>query len=107
MRPGDLIFYGTVASDPGSVYHVAMYIGNGQVVEASRPDIPVRIAAVRWTSTMPFAGPERVRVRPASRVAPVVRVSADGGVDQLGEHDDVVVVVPGCPVEHPAAGDQP
>ena len=56
MRPGDLIFYGTVASDPGSVYHVAMYIGNGQVVEASRPDIPVRIAAVRWTSTMPFAG---------------------------------------------------
>ena len=56
MRPGDLIFYGTVASDPGSVYHVAMYIGNSQVVEASRPDIPVRIAAVRWTSTMPFAG---------------------------------------------------
>ncbi len=56
MRPGDLIFYGTVASDPGSVYHVAMYIGNGQVVEASRPGIPVRIAAVRWTSTMPFAG---------------------------------------------------
>ena len=56
MRPGDLIFYGTVASDPGSVYHVAMYIGNGQVVEAPRPGIPVRIAAVRWTSTMPFAG---------------------------------------------------
>lgn len=56
MRPGDLIFYGTVASDPGSVNHVAMYIGNGQVVEASRAGIPVRIAAVRWTSTMPFAG---------------------------------------------------
>jgi len=56
MRPGDLIFYGTVASDPGSVYHVAMYIGNGQIVEASRQGIPVRIAAVRWTSTMPFAG---------------------------------------------------
>ena len=56
MRPGDLIFYGTVASDPGSVNHVAMYIGNGQVVEASRSGIPVRIAAVRWTSTMPFAG---------------------------------------------------
>ena len=56
MRPGDLIFYGTVASDPGSVYHVVMYIGNGQVVEASRAGVPVRIAAVRWTSTMPFAG---------------------------------------------------
>ena len=56
MRPGDLIFYGTVPSDPGSVYHVAMYIGNGQVVEASRPDVPVRVAAVRWANAMPYAG---------------------------------------------------
>ena len=56
MRPGDLIFFGTVASDPGSVYHVMMYIGDGKVVEASRPGIPVRIAPVRWTNAMPFAG---------------------------------------------------
>jgi cell wall-associated NlpC family hydrolase len=56
MRPGDLIFSGTVSSDPGSVYHVAMYIGNGQVVEASRPGIPLRVAPVRWTNAMPYAG---------------------------------------------------
>ena len=56
MRPGDLIFSGTVASDPGSVYHVSMYIGDGQVVEASRPGVPVRVAAVRWANAMPYAG---------------------------------------------------
>lgn len=31
MRPGDLVFY----SSGGSINHVAMYIGNGQVVHAS------------------------------------------------------------------------
>lgn len=55
MRPGDLIAWGTNGSDPGSVYHVAMYIGNGQMVEASRPGIPVRVTTIRWQSTMPYA----------------------------------------------------
>lgn len=55
MRPGDLIAWGTNAADPGSVYHVAMYIGNGQMVEASRPGIPVRVTSIRWQSTMPYA----------------------------------------------------
>ena len=32
MRPGDLIFY---AGSNGRVNHVAMYIGNGQVVHAA------------------------------------------------------------------------
>lgn len=32
MQPGDLIFYGYGSYD--SIYHVAMYIGNGQIVEA-------------------------------------------------------------------------
>ena len=31
MRPGDLVFY---ANSGGTVNHVAMYIGNGQVVQA-------------------------------------------------------------------------
>lgn len=56
MRPGDLIFYGSVGSDPGSITHVAMYIGNGQVVEAPRPGLTVRVTPVRWSGTMPFAG---------------------------------------------------
>ena len=32
MRPGDLIFY---AGSSGTINHVALYIGNGQIVHAS------------------------------------------------------------------------
>ena len=56
MRPGDLIFWGDDPADPGSIHHVAMFIGNGQMVEASRPGVPVRVTAIRWTGTMPYAG---------------------------------------------------
>lgn len=55
MRPGDIIAWGTNPSDPGSVYHVAMFIGNGQMVEASRPGVPVRVTNIRWQATMPYA----------------------------------------------------
>lgn len=56
MRPGDLIFYGSVGSDPGSITHVAMYVGGGQMVEAPRPGVAVRVTKVRWAGTMPYAG---------------------------------------------------
>jgi cell wall-associated NlpC family hydrolase len=56
MRPGDLIFWGTDPLSSESVHHVAMYVGEGQMVEASRPGIPVRLTPIRWPSTMPYAG---------------------------------------------------
>lgn len=56
MRPGDLIFYGSVGSDPGSITHVAMYVGNGQMVEAPRKGVNLRVTPVRWSGTMPYAG---------------------------------------------------
>ena len=58
LRPGDLIFWGSDPNDPGSVYHVAMYAGGGQLVEASRPGVPTRVSSMtgRWANTMPFAG---------------------------------------------------
>lgn len=56
MRPGDLIFWGDDPADPGSIHHVAMYVGNGQMVEASRPGVPVRVTTIRWAGTMPYAG---------------------------------------------------
>ncbi|MBX9246832.1 C40 family peptidase, partial [Actinotalea ferrariae] len=56
MRPGDLIFYGSVGSDPGSITHVAMFVGNGQMVEAPRPGVNVRVTKIRWAGTMPYAG---------------------------------------------------
>mgnify|MGYP002247376600 CR=1 FL=1 len=33
VEPGDLVFY----ASGGSIYHVAMYIGNGQIVHACQP----------------------------------------------------------------------
>jgi peptidoglycan DL-endopeptidase CwlO len=38
LQPGDLIFYGS------PIHHVAMYIGNGQVVEAPYTGASVRTA---------------------------------------------------------------
>ncbi|MCV2394982.1 C40 family peptidase [Actinotalea sp. M2MS4P-6] len=56
LRPGDLVFWGTDPSNPSSVYHVAMYIGGGQIVEAPRPGLTVRVVPMRWSGTMPYAG---------------------------------------------------
>ena len=42
VRPGDLIFY------YAPIGHVAMYIGNGQLVHATRPGDVVKVATVRW-----------------------------------------------------------
>ena len=56
MRPGDLIFYGSNQSDPQSITHVAMYIGNNQMIEARRPGVPLGISPVRYAGTMAFAG---------------------------------------------------
>ncbi len=41
LRPGDLLFYGGSAS---SIHHVAMYIGNGNIVHASTYGVPVKSA---------------------------------------------------------------
>jgi peptidoglycan DL-endopeptidase CwlO len=38
LQPGDLIFYGS------PIHHVAMYIGNGQIVEAPYSGLSVRVA---------------------------------------------------------------
>jgi cell wall-associated NlpC family hydrolase len=44
LQPGDLLFY-SHGSD--TIYHVAMYSGNGQMIEAFDSTTPVRITAVR------------------------------------------------------------
>ncbi|MCA5894424.1 C40 family peptidase [Isoptericola sp. NEAU-Y5] len=56
MRPGDLIFYANDTSDPATIRHVAIYAGDGMMVEAPRPGIDVRETPVRWAETMPHAG---------------------------------------------------
>ena len=40
LRPGDLVFWGS-SSSPSSIYHVALYVGNGTIVHAPRTGRPV------------------------------------------------------------------
>jgi cell wall-associated NlpC family hydrolase len=42
-QPGDLLFFGSSA---GSIHHVAMYIGDGNIVHASHSGVPVLVAPV-------------------------------------------------------------
>lgn len=48
IQPGDLIFY----TSGGSINHVAMYIGGGQVVHASSPKTGIRIS--NYTYRQPY-----------------------------------------------------
>ncbi len=52
MRPGDLIFY---ANSSGTINHVAMYIGNGQIVHAASRRSGIKI------STWNYRSPARIR----------------------------------------------
>ena len=54
--PGDLLFYSDGGSTSGSKYHVAIYIGNNQMIEAPYPGVNVRIAAVRLGDLVPLVG---------------------------------------------------
>ena len=56
LQPGDLVFWGTNKNDASSVYHVALYIGNGQILEAPREGVPVKISPMRYTNSMAYAG---------------------------------------------------
>ena len=43
VRPGDLFFYGS-----GGVSHVAMYIGNGQIIHASNPRTGIKVSSAYY-----------------------------------------------------------
>jgi gamma-D-glutamyl-L-lysine dipeptidyl-peptidase len=50
LQPGDLLFYSHGSRDPdnpNAIYHVAMYYGNGDMIEAFDKTTPVRITPVR------------------------------------------------------------
>lgn len=48
LLPGDLLFFASNSSWT-SIHHVAMYIGNGKMVEAPRTGDVVKISVVRWS----------------------------------------------------------
>jgi len=56
LRVGDLLFWSTDPNNADAIYHVAMWAGNGQIVEAPSEGKPVRVTAMRWGGVMPYAG---------------------------------------------------
>lgn len=56
LKAGDLLFYSSGGSTGGSKYHVTLYIGGGQMIEAPYPGEAVRIRAVRYGDLVPYAG---------------------------------------------------
>ncbi|MET0495766.1 MAG: NlpC/P60 family protein [Actinoplanes sp.] len=48
LLPGDLLFFSSSSSWTG-IHHVAMYAGDGMMVEAPRTGLNVRLTPVRWT----------------------------------------------------------
>ncbi|MFJ8762179.1 C40 family peptidase [Streptomyces cyaneofuscatus] len=58
LKPGDLVFFGYIPARDSSIYHVGIYLGDGQMINAPRPGKPVRIDPV--SSMGGFAGGARV-----------------------------------------------
>ena len=55
LRPGDLVFWG---ASPSGIYHVAMYVGGGEIIHAPRTGRPVsRESMYYWTAPDYFARP--------------------------------------------------
>jgi cell wall-associated NlpC family hydrolase len=48
LLPGDLLFFSSSSSWTG-IHHVAMYAGEGMMVEAPRTGLTVRLTPVRWS----------------------------------------------------------
>lgn len=59
-KPGDLVFWAYDESNPATIHHVAMYLGDNKIVEAQQSGVPVH------TRTIDFDEPELlpVAVRP-------------------------------------------
>ena len=67
LQPGDLLFYHTDPTDPGYISHVAIYLGNGWMIQAPQPGMDVQVVPASFGSQ--FAGAIRVYPRLAAGLA--------------------------------------
>jgi cell wall-associated NlpC family hydrolase len=67
LAPADLLFYRTDPTDPGYISHVAIYLGNGWMIQAPQPGMNVEVVPVDLGSQ--FAGAIRVNVATAAAAA--------------------------------------
>jgi len=49
LQPGDLVFWGSDSSDPGTIEHVAIYLGGNQVIQAPQSGDVVKISRMWWS----------------------------------------------------------
>jgi peptidoglycan DL-endopeptidase CwlO len=71
LRPGDLLFYHTDPTAPTYISHVAIYLGNGWMIQAPEPGEDVEVVPADFGSE--FAG--AVRVNPAQAATLAARVA--------------------------------
>jgi cell wall-associated NlpC family hydrolase len=67
LQPGDLLFYHTDPTAPSYISHVAIYIGNGLMVQAPEPGMDVQVVPAVFDGS--FAGAVQVYPRVAEAVA--------------------------------------
>jgi cell wall-associated NlpC family hydrolase len=67
LQPGDLLFYHTDPTAPTYISHVAMFLGNGWMIQAPEPGMNVEVVPADFGSE--FAGAIRVNVAQAAAVA--------------------------------------
>jgi cell wall-associated NlpC family hydrolase len=67
LQAGDLLFYHTDPTAPTYISHVAIYLGNGWMIQAPEPGMDVEIVPADFGSE--FAGAIRVNVAQAAAVA--------------------------------------
>jgi peptidoglycan DL-endopeptidase CwlO len=71
LQPGDLLFYHTDPTAPTYISHVAIYLGNGWMIQAPEPGKDVEVVPADFGNE--FAG--AVRVNPAQATAVAARVA--------------------------------
>jgi cell wall-associated NlpC family hydrolase len=67
LQPGDLLFYHTDPTAPGYISHVAVYLGNGWMIQAPQPGMAVQVVPANFGPQ--FAGAVRVYPQLAAEVA--------------------------------------
>ncbi|MET0966816.1 MAG: excalibur calcium-binding domain-containing protein [Nakamurella sp.] len=56
LQPGDLVFWAYNTSDPGTIHHVAIWLGGNQIIEAPNSGSYVKISTMYWNG---FIGASR------------------------------------------------
>jgi peptidoglycan DL-endopeptidase CwlO len=61
-QPGDLLFWAYDSSDPDTIHHVALYLGDGRIMEAQQTGVPLAVRPVK----LPEKGMVPLATRPGT-----------------------------------------